>query len=148
MRRTRLLKYSVTAMRPSASTATPAGSLKAALALAPSAHAAAPLPATVLTTPSGVTRRTRLTPPSATIKLLALSMAMRMSPWNAAAVPSPSTHARAPLPASVVARQMHGGCAARPPTGHAVAGTHGAAPAAPPTQKEPAGHAATAPPEQ
>ena len=45
---------------------------------------------------------------------------------NAAAVPFPSAHPAAPLPASVLTVQEQGGCADSPGTVHAVAGEHAA----------------------
>jgi hypothetical protein len=59
---------------------------------------------------------------------------------NFAAVPCASVHPAAP-PASVLTFQKHVGCAARPPTGQALAGTQGAHAAAP-LAKVPAGQLA------
>jgi hypothetical protein len=55
--RRRWLKESATSTAPLGSTATPRGELKEAAAPAPSAKAPSPLPASVLTKPPGVTRR-------------------------------------------------------------------------------------------
>lgn len=57
--RMRLLILSATAMLPSASAAIPNGRLKLAAVPTPLANDGAPLPATVETTPSGVTKRIR-----------------------------------------------------------------------------------------
>ena len=61
-------------------------------------------------------------------------------PLSAAAVPCPSTHPAAPLPASVLTLHTQGGCADRPGRGQAVAGEQGELPAPPPAQYAPVGH--------
>jgi hypothetical protein len=68
----------------------------------PSANADDPLPASVVTTPPGVTLRMRLLPQSATITLPLLSTATPQGVMNEAPVPVPSANANDPFPASVV----------------------------------------------
>jgi len=84
-------------------TATPTGWLKLAPAPVPSVEKPPPLPASVVTTPLGVTSRMRLFPASATTKtplegITATPIGLR----NDAAVPMPSKNVELPLPASVV----------------------------------------------
>ena len=67
----------------------------------PSAAPTAPLPASVLTTPPGVTRRTQLLPESPTIALPLASTAMPWGSLKEALAPAPLANAAAPLPASV-----------------------------------------------
>ena len=72
IRRIRLSELSATKMRPRESTATPRGEENVALDAAPSLgfpFALAPVPASVVTRPSGVTLRTRCVPVSTTIML-------------------------------------------------------------------------------
>ena len=102
-RRTRLLPWSATAMLPLAATAMPVGWLKLAAAPAPSADPALPLPASVVTTPEGVTSLTRLLKVSATkITPVCGSRATPQGLLKLAAAPAPSAKAALPLPASVV----------------------------------------------
>lgn len=85
-------------------------------------------------------RRTRLPVQSPTSTLSDTGSTDTPCGWlNTAAVPCPSAHPEAPLPASVVTFQTQGGCAARPATVQAVAGEQGAHSAAPPA-KVPTGH--------
>ena len=90
-------------MEPVAVTATLFGPLKLAAVPVPSAYALLPLPASVVTTPSGVTSLTRWAPSSATtITLLDGITATPLMPLKLAAVPRPSANVERPLPASVV----------------------------------------------
>jgi hypothetical protein len=99
--RMRLFAESATITLPLASMATPVGSLNAAPTPVPSANAYDPLPASVVTTPPGVTLRIRLLSLSATITLPLASMATPVGYEKEASVPAPS--AKKPyIPASVV----------------------------------------------
>jgi hypothetical protein len=73
--RMRWLSQSATMTLPLLSTATPKGLLNEAPAPVPSVNAYDPLPASVVTTPPGVTLRMRLLSPSATTTLPLLSTA-------------------------------------------------------------------------
>ena len=73
--RMRWLPESATMTLPLLSTATPLGELNEAPAPVPSANVADPLPASVVTTPPGVTLRMRSLPQSATLTLPLLSTA-------------------------------------------------------------------------
>jgi hypothetical protein len=75
----RLFALSAKTMLPPASTATPQGWKNEAPPPAPSANAVSPLPAIVLTTPAGVTRRTRWLLVSATTRFPPPSTA---KPWG------------------------------------------------------------------
>jgi hypothetical protein len=100
----RLLAPSATITLPPASIAGERGQLKAAAAPAPSAHAAVPEPASVVTTPARVTRRTRWATWSTKATTSFDEMAMPLIPFvNVAAVPTPLALPDAPLPASDVA---------------------------------------------
>ena len=86
-----------------ASTVMPLGWFNTADVPAPSAQPAAPLPAIVVTTPVGVTRRMRLFPESVTKRFPTEFMAIPRGKLKLAPAPVPSTHAPTlPLPASVV----------------------------------------------
>jgi len=91
-------------MAPAAVTAAPCGRAKAATVPNPSRVGALAfaLPASVLTLPSGVTRRTRRLAPSATTTLPAASTATARGSAKATPAPRPSAHAAVPFPASVV----------------------------------------------
>ena len=97
-----LLPASATKMLPLAPTATPRGLSKEATAPVPSANAADPLPASVLTTPPDVILRMRLLAWSATKILLLASMSTLLGRENEAPAPVPSANAADPLPAKVV----------------------------------------------
>ena len=101
----RLFPVSATTMTPvEGITSTPIGKLNLAAAPVPSANAPSlPLPASVVTTPRGVTRRMRWLPVSATtITLLEGITATPLGFLKLAAAPTPSAKAALPLPASVV----------------------------------------------
>ena len=102
--RMRLLKASHTTMTLlEGITAIPCGLLKLAAEPVPSAKAALPLPASVVTTPRGVTSRMRLFHVSATTMMpLEGSTTTPFGPLNLAAAPVPSAKVALPLPASVV----------------------------------------------
>ena len=102
----RLLFSSDTTIMPlEGSTTTPAGLLKLALAPAPSAKDALPLPASVVTRPWGVMRRIRWLPVSeTTMSPLEGTTATRLGLLKRAAVPEPSAKAADPPPASVTTR--------------------------------------------
>jgi hypothetical protein len=102
--RTRWFEMSATTMTPlDGITATPKTLQKLAAAPVPSAHVAAPLPASVVTTPSAVTSRIRLLFWSeTTITSLEGITAMADGPKNFAFVPAPSAKACVPSPASVL----------------------------------------------
>ena len=101
--RMRLLYQSAKKTLPMESTATPQGPHSDAPVPVPSANAAEPLPASVLTTPPGVTLRMRLFDESPTITLPLESKATPKGLLNLAAVPVPSDAPDTPpLPASVV----------------------------------------------
>ncbi len=85
-----------------ASTAKPVNPRKDALVPTPSLNELNPLPASVLTTPSGVTLRTRRLLPSPTSTLPLASTATLDGELKEASVPVPSANAPTPLPASVV----------------------------------------------
>ena len=68
----------------------------------PSILLEAPLPAMVVTVPSGAIERTLLLAKSVTIKLPLLSNARPVGLLKDAAVPTPSAKAAVPLPANVV----------------------------------------------
>ena len=99
--RMRLFPESPMKTFPAVSTATPRGALKEAPVPVPSANAADPLPARVLTTPPGVTLRMRLLAESATNTLPMESVDTPQQLPNEALVPAPSAKAAVPLPASV-----------------------------------------------
>ena len=99
--RMRLFPVSEMKTFPAVSTATPRGKLKAAFVPVPSANAADPLPAKVLTTPPGDTLRMRWLEESTTNTLPMESMDTPQGPLNEALVPAPSAKAAVPLPASV-----------------------------------------------
>ena len=100
--RIRLLLASATSALPLASTATSQGFLNEASVPAPSAKSYIPLPASVVTTPTGVTRRMRWLPKSAT-KMSPLAITDRpRGLLKAAPAPVPSVNAPVPLPASRV----------------------------------------------
>ena len=145
MIRRRLLPRSATSTLPPSVTATPYGELKAAAVPSPSAKLGAPVPAIVVTTPAGVTRRMRCPVASATATSPLANAATPAGFENCAAAPVPSAPPSAPPPASVVTSQKHGGCTMSPPTGHADAGRHGAGGVPPPAQKKPGAHAAGRP---
>ena len=100
--RTLLLAESATNTFPELSTAMPIGRLKDALVIAPSANAAEPPPASVVTTPVEDTLRMRLLPVSATNTLPALSTAIPSGLLNVAAEAFPLADPPTPLPATVV----------------------------------------------
>jgi hypothetical protein len=100
--RMRLFPESATYTIPLASTATPEGLKKEAATPAPSANAPTPLPASVLTTPPGVTARTRWLFVSATNKVPPEPTATPEGEKKEAPVPVPSANAGDPLPASVL----------------------------------------------
>lgn len=85
----------------SVSTAIPIGLLKVAALPVPSARPAAPLPASVVTVPSGVIFLMRLLPWSATYKLSLALIARPLGLLNRAFVPFPSAKPYVP-PAKVV----------------------------------------------
>jgi hypothetical protein len=87
---------------PLLSTATPAGQLNEAPAPVPSANVADPLPASVVTTPPGVSLRMRWLFLSATMTLPLLSTATPEGSMNKAPAPAPSENPYDPPPASVV----------------------------------------------
>lgn len=140
MRSTRLLPHAPTYTFPNASTGTPWGPVSIAKVPTPLKKEAVPFPASVVTSPDGEMRRTRLPEKSPTSTLC--DTGSTDTPWgalNTAAAPWPSAHPSAPLPASVVTFQAQGGCAVKPATEHAVAGEQGTHAAAPPA-KVPTGH--------
>ena len=99
--RTRLLDASATTISPLALTATPVGQLNEAPVPAPSENPTT-LPASVLTTPPGVTLQMRLLPESATMTFPPASTATPQGLAKEAAAPVPSANANKPLPASVL----------------------------------------------
>ena len=115
-------------------TATPVGPLKLAAAPVPSANAPLPLPASVVTTPTGVTSRMRWLPKSATTitpleAITAISLGLlKLADW-----PVPSANAPVPLPTKVLAAPLFGAGAAPPTTSASACGDAPAAasPAAP-----------------
>jgi hypothetical protein len=100
----RLFDESATTISPLEETAATAlGPLKLAAVPVPSANAALPLPASVVTTPRGVTRRMRLLFGSATtITPLEGITSSPKGKWKLAAARVPSANAAVPLPARVV----------------------------------------------
>lgn len=97
----RLFPVSATTTLPAGSTATPYGPAKAALVPAPSANPAAPPPASRLTRPPGVTKRTQWLSTSATNTLPPASTATPRGPLKAAAVPTPFAKPAPAAPARV-----------------------------------------------
>ena len=93
-------------------TATPAGQLKLAVVPVPSAKEASPLPASVVTTPRGVTSRMRWLS-ATTITPLEEIAATPYRELKLADVPVPSANASLPLPASVLTTPL---LACTPPT--------------------------------
>ena len=120
--RMRLLSRSATMTLPLKSKATLKGLLKDAAVPVPSAYPYEPLPASVLTTPPGVTTRMRWLYMSATMMLPLGSRATPEGLLKDAPVPLPSANELHPLPASVLTFHWQGGCAGSPATTHAVAG--------------------------
>jgi hypothetical protein len=109
-RRMHLLPESATAtLLLDGTTAIPAGPQNPALEPMPSAKEPLPLPASVETTPRGVTSRMRLFPVSATTKTpLEGSTAMPRGLQKLALAPGPSAKVALPLPAKVVTASVEG----------------------------------------
>jgi hypothetical protein len=101
MRRMRRFPASATYIEPSASTGTAHGKLNEAAAPCPSAKLGLPEPATVVTRPAKVMRRTRCPLWSQTSTVVEIGSTDKpIGVVNHAAVPCPSTHPAVPLPAS------------------------------------------------
>ena len=97
--RTLFPMYSIANTSPEGVSATPVGLLRAAEVPNPSTLLPeAPIPASVVTTPSGDTARMLPAPLSATSTPPPAAVTMRSGPMTDAAAPAPSTPADAPLP--------------------------------------------------
>ena len=133
-RRMRQLYVSATTTTPlDGITATPYGLLKLAAAPVPSANAWLPLPASVVTTPRGVTCRMRLLRMSATTTMpLEGIMTTPNGSLKLAAAPVPSTNAALPLPARVVTTPLLAAGATPTPDTTSAAACADAAPCASP----------------